>query len=96
MGAHFKHPAFPGTWSDVDAFRARTSATLLAADARGEPAGAGRRHDRVLLAVGNEGAGISEAARSRADALVSIPISRDVESLNVAVATGILLFLLHP
>ena len=95
MGAHFKHPAFSSTWGEIDAFRARTPAVLLAADVRGESVGTGRRNDRVLLAVGNEGAGISDAARSRADALVSIPISNDVESLNVAVATGILLYLLN-
>ena len=95
MGAHFKHPAFSCTWTDVDAFRARTNARVLAADVRGEPVTAGRAAERVLLVVGNEGAGISDAARSRADALISIPIAHDVESLNVAVASGILLYLLH-
>jgi TrmH family RNA methyltransferase len=46
---------------------------------------------RIILVVGNEGAGVSPDARSRAERIVSIPIASDVESLNVAVATGILL-----
>jgi TrmH family RNA methyltransferase len=45
----------------------------------------------LALAVGNEGAGLSAETRSRAARLVSIPIAPDVESLNVAVAAGILL-----
>jgi TrmH family RNA methyltransferase len=51
---------------------------------------------RILLVVGNEGAGVSREARSRADRVISIPITTDVESLNVAVATGILLHSLRP
>jgi tRNA G18 (ribose-2'-O)-methylase SpoU len=34
---------------------------------------------------------LSADAKSRADKLVSVPIAADVESLNVAIATGILL-----
>ena len=45
----------------------------------------------MALLVGNEGAGLSLAARERADKLVAIPIAGGVESLNVAVAAGILL-----
>jgi TrmH family RNA methyltransferase len=45
----------------------------------------------LALAVGNEGAGLSDAARSRLARRVAIPIASDVESLNVAVAAGILL-----
>jgi RNA methyltransferase, TrmH family len=93
MGAHFKHPAFSSTWDALDAFRARSGAPLLATDAKGSAAPA--RTGRALLVVGNEGAGISDAARQRADKLLSIPIAADVESLNVAVATGILLHLLR-
>ena len=47
---------------------------------------------RLALAVGNEGAGLSSSVRERATQLVSLPISASVESLNVAVAAGILLY----
>ena len=46
---------------------------------------------RVAIAVGNEGAGLTDEVRLMADRLVSIPIAAGVESLNVAVAAGILL-----
>jgi len=94
MGAHFKHPAFSGTWGELDAFRSRTKFTLLAADASGEPASAGMRGQRTALVVGNEGAGLSADARSRADRVLALPLAAGVESLNVAVATGVLLYLL--
>ena len=66
--------------------------TVWAADAAGEPLGAAGPPEQLALVVGNEGSGLSPAARARADRLVSLPISHAVESLNVAVATGILLY----
>jgi tRNA G18 (ribose-2'-O)-methylase SpoU len=46
---------------------------------------------RLAIAVGNEGGGLSPVVRAAAQRVVSLPISNLVESLNVAVATGILL-----
>jgi RNA methyltransferase, TrmH family len=45
----------------------------------------------VLVAFGNEGAGVSPAVLAECDVTVSIPIAAGVESLNVAVAAGIVL-----
>jgi tRNA G18 (ribose-2'-O)-methylase SpoU len=50
---------------------------------------------RLALVVGNEGAGLSAQARARLDAVVALPIGPAVESLNVAVATGIFLYQLR-
>jgi RNA methyltransferase, TrmH family len=94
MGAHFKHPAFSTTWTELDAFRARTGTTVLAADSGGETVSTVIPVPRVALIVGNEGAGLSSDAKARADRTIALPLSPDVESLNVAVATGILLYLL--
>jgi TrmH family RNA methyltransferase len=94
MGAHFKHPMFSGTWSELDSFRETSGMELLVADAAGTDVAAVRPGSRVALVVGNEGAGLSSDARSRASRIVSLPIQSDVESLNVAVATGILLYAL--
>jgi len=44
-----------------------------------------------LLLLGAEGAGLSSGSLALADGRVTIPLERDVESLNVAVAAGILL-----
>lgn len=58
---------------------------------RGEPlrqAGLGRRS---ILVLGSEGTGITRQLERTADRTVSIPGTGDVESLNVAVACGVLL-----
>ncbi len=44
------------------------------------------------LVIGNEGNGVSELFLDRSDQKVFIPIMNEVESLNVATATAILLF----
>ena len=46
----------------------------------------------VALVLGSEGRGVSRQARASSDLVISIPISADVESLNVATAGSIALF----
>jgi tRNA G18 (ribose-2'-O)-methylase SpoU len=46
----------------------------------------------LVLLLGNEGAGLSEAAAASADARVRISMKSEVDSLNVAVAAGIALW----
>ena len=96
MGALFHHPVLTDTWEGVDTFRARCGMTLWGADAHGVPLPAAGRPSRLGLVVGNEGGGLSDAARERADLLVALPLTGGIESLNVAVAAGILLFELRP
>jgi TrmH family RNA methyltransferase len=67
------------------------SIELWAADVRGESLDVVAPPARIAIVVSNEGAGLSPDARRRATRLVGIPIAPDVESLNVAVAAGILL-----
>lgn len=95
MGAGFFLPVLSSTWDALDAFRHRESFALWGADAAGTPVHELKPHDRLALVVGNEGAGLSDEARRRVDRLVALPIASSVESLNVAVATGILLYQLR-
>ena len=45
-----------------------------------------------LLLIGNEGAGLSPELKDLADERVSIPLANQVESLNAAVATALVLY----
>ena len=51
--------------------------------------------DQFILVMGNEGNGISQEMAAQADQLVHIPMPGRAESLNVAVAAGILMFSLR-
>ena len=93
MGAHFHSMAFHTTADDVFAFLDAESVPLWAAEAGGRSVESVEAPPRLALAVGNEGAGLSSFVRARASAVVSIPIAS--ESLNVAVATAILLYQLR-
>jgi TrmH family RNA methyltransferase len=92
MGAHFHHPCLSCTWDELDTFRRDESISLWGADASGEAVGDLQPPPRLALVVGNEGGGLSPLSRERAERLVALPISAVVESLNVAVAAGILLY----
>ncbi|MBO6021701.1 hypothetical protein J6P68_02575 [bacterium] len=46
----------------------------------------------VVLIIGNEKDGVSKLVIKNSDYLIKIPMFNNVDSLNVSVATGILLF----
>ena len=92
MGAQFQHPAFHATVGEVIPYLERNDVRLWATAADGAPLERAGAPARLAIAVGNEGAGLSAEIRGRAERTVSLPISGSVESLNVAVATGIILY----
>jgi TrmH family RNA methyltransferase len=95
MGAHFYHHALHVSLDQLLEFLASESIPLWSAAADGAAVESVTPPARLALAVGNEGAGLSSSLRERASATISLPIARSVESLNVAVATGILLYQLR-
>ena len=95
MGAGFHFPAFATTWDELDAFRGRHHVALWGTDSSGTALSELDTPARLALIVGNEGAGLSSEARDRLDVLAALPIGTVVESLNVAVATGIFLYQLR-
>jgi TrmH family RNA methyltransferase len=95
MGAHFRHYAFHSTVEALESYLTSQDVILWATDTNGTPiAETLSLPDRLAIAVGNEGAGVSPAISRRAARTVALPICT-VESLNVAVATGIFLYVLR-
>jgi len=97
MGALFHRPALMCTWAELDTFRRLppNAVALWGADAAGTPLDQMTAPARLGILVGNEGAGLTPEGLARVEHRVSLPISPTVESLNVAVATGILLYQLR-
>jgi TrmH family RNA methyltransferase len=94
MGSAFRLPQVRGLSATVALERLEGRAVpALAATADGET-----RYDAADLAApaalvfGTEGAGLAEDVVRRAAARLRIPLASDVESLNVGVAAGLLLF----
>ncbi|HET9635664.1 MAG TPA: RNA methyltransferase [Gemmatimonadaceae bacterium] len=92
MGAQFHHPALHASLEGLLTFLERARIELWAADSNGTPLEAQSVPPRLAIVVGNEGAGISSSIGAKAQQTIALPISGDVESLNVAVAAGILLY----
>ncbi len=92
LGAHFFLPLASDSWDGISQHLASVPRVYLA-DARGELnyADADWSPPRALI-VGGEAEGASEKARLLATTRVFIPMPGQAESLNAAIAAGILLF----
>jgi TrmH family RNA methyltransferase len=95
MGALFRIPAISASEDELVGWLNHNAVELWLATAdapplRDRPAGGER--PPICLALGNEGAGVSPGLGSRAVQRVGIPLAPGAESLNVAVAAGILLY----
>lgn len=90
-GALYRVPVRSG---DANAL-ADAGCAILVADARGAPVTElAARPPRTVLAVGSEPHGVDASVRTRAAGTLAVPLRSGVESLNVAVAAGILLYTL--
>jgi tRNA G18 (ribose-2'-O)-methylase SpoU len=56
---------------------------------------ADRRLEKIAIVLGTEGDGLSRAALSNADSVVTIPMLHGVDSLNVAAASAVALWALR-
>lgn len=65
---------------------------ICVADMGGQNVFTAKLNSKVCLVIGNEGRGVSECVRNKADLTVSIPMQNGVESLNAAVSAGILMY----
>jgi RNA methyltransferase, TrmH family len=94
MGALFRLPAVMTDGAAYLAWANSGGVETWVTAADGEPLGRGGAPARgpVALVLGNEGAGVGSVLADVAHRRVAIPLDRGVESLNVAVAAGILLY----
>ena len=92
MGALFRLPAVHADTAEFLAWAGEHRLTLWATAADGAPIAQARRTGPVALLVGNEGAGMQAGLAGRAERRVAVPLTGGIESLNVAVAAGILLY----
>jgi len=69
----------------------KAAGEIWATGAAGVEIGSWRPKPPTLILLGSEGAGLTEAAIAAADGVVTIPVENGIDSLNVAVAAGILL-----
>jgi 23S rRNA (guanosine2251-2'-O)-methyltransferase len=65
---------------------------IYGADMEGEAVYKKDLRGRTALVLGSEGTGISRLLRERCDGMVSIPSAGRIDSLNVSVAAGVLLY----
>lgn len=90
MSAVFYAKIMQGSQEEV--LSALKDTPIVAADMGGENAFSFRVPEKFALVIGNEGQGISAEMRKRADFVVSLPMGERTESLNAAVAAGILMY----
>lgn len=65
---------------------------IYGADAGGETAGQTSLQGKIALVMGSEGSGISRLLQEKCDKIISIPTCGKLDSLNVSVACGVLLY----
>jgi RNA methyltransferase, TrmH family len=90
MGAHFRVPIAEAAWHEIAGFCEGLPVYLAASEGAA-------RYDAVdwsawALIIGGEANGASEQARALATSSIAIPMAAETESINAAVAAGVLLF----
>lgn len=93
MGSAFRLPIVSATAADAIAQAHDAGVQVVAAVSHGHPS----MHDvdfttPTMILLGGEGHGLAPALVDAADVRVSIPMTRPVESLNVAVAAALLVY----
>lgn len=93
MGAHFRLPIISLSWNEIKSRIQAAGLRLLVATAgMGTPYTQADLSSPLALVIGSEAEGAGQKAHLLADELVQIPMPGRTESLNAAIAAGILLF----
>jgi TrmH family RNA methyltransferase len=92
MGAHFKLPIQSMSWDEIEQVVKSAGLQVLIADMDGQSCWEIDLTKPVVLVVGSEAEGASEAARKLTHQKISVPMSGEMESLNAGVAGSVLMF----
>jgi RNA methyltransferase, TrmH family len=93
MGAHFRLPVHILSWDEIRSqVRAAGLKVYLAAANAGTPFTQTDFRIPLALMIGGEASGAGPQGEQLADSCVHIPMPGQVESLNAAIAAGVLLF----
>jgi TrmH family RNA methyltransferase len=91
-GSSIRLPVLEAEWDDALAWLRQSRTPVWVAASDGVPLDRTEsRPGRLALVLGNEGAGVSTPILEAADRVVAIPMRREVESLNAAIAGAILM-----
>jgi TrmH family RNA methyltransferase len=93
MGSLFAVKLARASLAELMAFKRRRNASLIGASLKGAHVGADWPSPaRVVLLMGNEQSGLSAETEAACDMLVKLPMRGRADSLNLAIATGVLLY----
>ncbi len=92
MGAHFRLPIVSMGWEEIGRVSESASQRVMVADMEGESCWETDLRQPLMLIVGGEAEGASEAAQKLASQRIKIPMAGKTESLNAAVAGSVLMF----
>lgn len=93
MGAHFRMPILRLEWSEIgNEINSADAHVFVATSREGVSYYEAEFQQKLALIIGGEADGPSNEALEKADSRVMIPMPGGGESLNAAVAAGILLF----
>jgi tRNA G18 (ribose-2'-O)-methylase SpoU len=91
MGALLRLPVLPLSWPEIEAVVEGMAVWLAAADGRTPYTEVDWQKPSALI-IGSEARGAGEKAYGLAHEVVSIPMAAETESVNAAVAAGVILF----
>ncbi|SER89712.1 RNA methyltransferase [Psychrobacillus sp. OK032] len=93
QGSHFHIPVVKGDLHEwIDKLKNRQVTVFGTAFENSTPFNEVSKSEEFALIVGNEGSGINKELLEKTDQNIIVPLLGQAESLNVAVATGILLY----
>lgn len=92
MGANFLIPIVKENFFDAVKTLRSLGFLLIGLDIDGENIQSIVYNSYTCIFLGNEEKGLSDTLADKLDKIVSIPINKSIDSLNVSVATGIILY----